>query len=209
MKQVEGEREIVQCEEAVGPTEKVARTRVLGTLKRGSRRRQLPPLEVEIGLRRDLQKRVLTIDRIIALEYVLIKRIEPAPGEIRVILKDRVPIAVAVPVGVADPPSILDRGEVARLLFLGGKHARRPGISDRRVHRRFDEYPWLVKLVGDCRGRLRVDRTAQHGRAGRRRSRRSELRVPSRPAAQRLSIKKSRRRIVGLWFRFPLFPGQR
>ena len=87
----------------------------------------------------DVEKRVLAEDRIITLEDVLVVRIEPAAGLIRVIVGERVAVAVSVPGRVADSPAILDRDEMVRFLVFRRHHAGRPGVADRGVHRQLQE----------------------------------------------------------------------
>ena len=72
---------------------------------------------------------------IIALEDVLIERIEPAAGTIRVVISDRVPLAISIPRGVADAPPVLDRNEMVGFLEFRGHDPRRAGEPDRWVHR--------------------------------------------------------------------------
>ena len=83
VEQVEREREEIEREETVGPAEEVPRERALRALERRGLRGDLPPLEVEVGRRRDVEERVLAEDRIIPLEDVLVERVEPAAGAYR------------------------------------------------------------------------------------------------------------------------------
>ena len=119
------------------------------------------PFEVEVRLCRELEERVLAVDRVITLEYVLVVRIKPAPALKRVFVEQRVSLAVTIPVGVTHSPSIFNRDEVIRLLFFRREHAGRPGVADRGVHRQLQEHRGLEKLLGNLGSRLRVDRTSK------------------------------------------------
>ena len=59
------------------------------------------PSKSRLATARDVEKRVLADDRIIALEHVLVERVEPAAGMKRVIVGDRMALAVSVPRGIA------------------------------------------------------------------------------------------------------------
>ena len=61
---------------------------------------------------------------IIRLEDVLVVRVKYSTEHVGVIVGEWVPLAVPVPVGESQPPAILDRDEMTRLLRLGGKDTR-------------------------------------------------------------------------------------
>ena len=66
----------------------------------------MPPLEVEVGHRRDVQERVLADDRVITLETFWLYGSKQSPEHVGIIVGERVPLAVPVPLG--DTPAASD-----------------------------------------------------------------------------------------------------
>src|SRR5207253_9920474 len=59
----------------------------------------------------DVQEGVLPDDRVVALEYVLVVRVEPPAELIRIIEHTRMTQPVAVPLREAEPPAVFHRLE--------------------------------------------------------------------------------------------------
>ena len=101
------------------------------------------PPEAGVG-----EERALAEDREVALQDVLVERVELAAGQVGVVVDQGVTLVVAVPLGVADPPAVLDGHEVVGRLGLAGQHARRPGVAGRGLDRRAKIAAWRPEEVG-------------------------------------------------------------
>ena len=121
--EVERQNEEVGGEVLVGPAEEVELERPRGALERRGRRRDLAELLEREGQRRDVHEQVLPRDREVALEHVLVERVEDAARRIEVVAADRVAVAVPVILGVADAPAVLDGDEVGVGLPLARQDA--------------------------------------------------------------------------------------
>ena len=166
MKQVKRDREEIEREEAVGPAEEVARERAFRALERRGLGGDLPAFKVEVGDGCDIEKRMLANDRIIALEHVLVVRIEPASGAIRVVIGDRMALAIPVPGGVADAPAIFDRNEMVRFLELRRHDARRTGEADGWVIGKLEQRDPIERAMeaGSRAGAASIGRASKLGR---------------------------------------------
>src|SRR5262249_32180942 len=97
------------------------------------RNRYLAKLEDRTARRGERQERVLAKDWIIAFEQVLVERIPPTSGHVRIVVQDRVAPAVAVPLRKADAPAILFRNEMRIGLRRTRQDARTPRETQGRV----------------------------------------------------------------------------
>src|SRR5205814_153822 len=86
----------------------------------------------------DVQERVLADERVIALEQVLVVRVEDAAEVVRVVKDTGVTLAVTIPFWEADAPAILDG--VVFVIGAGARiNAAGPGVTERRREHRFGE----------------------------------------------------------------------
>ena len=107
---------------------------------------------------------MLADDRVIALEYVLVVRVEPAAGVIGVVVGDRVPLVISVPGGVAQSPAIFNRNEMVRFLELLRQDARATGEPHGWFHRDVEKRLCRKQGLRRARRRSGVDRTRKQAR---------------------------------------------
>ena len=135
MKQVEGERVILQQQEPVGVAVEILltgrRRRLEGCIRGG----HLP--EVADGAADDahVEERLLPDQWIVFLEEILRVGIETIAQRVRIVFQPRVAAAVPVPRLQPNPPTVFDGHEMRRLLLFTGEHAGTAGESGGRIHR--------------------------------------------------------------------------
>ena len=108
-------------EELVGVAEEFGLVRMAACFRTASSASAPAGLRTALMLvGRDVEERVLADDRVVALEHVLVIRIALAAQVVRIVVQRRMVLAVAVPLGEADPPAVLDGHEVAAGLPFAG-----------------------------------------------------------------------------------------
>src|SRR5262249_8592239 len=116
--------------------------------ERSGGRRKLAWFDQRAQRTRDVQERVLAYDWVVAFEHVLVEGV-PDPAEfVGIVLRERKPESVTVPIGEADAPTVLDRLKVG--IGPGSwDEAARTGKAERRV----EESPGRLCREGKVRRR--------------------------------------------------------
>src|SRR5206468_2114971 len=121
-----------------------------------------------------IQERVLTENRVIALKDVLLVGVVPFSQVIGVIVKDRVPFTIAVPGWHAEAPAILNRDKVAVCLNVHREDAGTASESQGRIERIQNWSCWggpglrlgwaYERAVQNCRAPCLIRRWWTHSR---------------------------------------------
>jgi len=102
--QIERQLEVVIVEELVRVAEELLLERIVRALEGGRRDRQLAVLEQRLRNAGNVQKGVLPIDWVVALQHVLMVRITLATQVVRIVVQWRMIQPIPVPLGQADAP---------------------------------------------------------------------------------------------------------
>src|SRR5262249_1160105 len=93
-------------------------------------------LEERQARRGEGEERVLSEDRVVALEDVQVEGVRLPTLDVGIIIHGGMALAVAVPRRKADAPAVLDRDEVGVRLLLARQDAGRSGVAQWGVHLR-------------------------------------------------------------------------
>ena len=164
VKQFERQLQIVVEEELVRVAEEIFFARIGGRLERRGRRRHLPEFCDRHVRHRHVKKRVLTDDRIVALEHVLAIGVPARAARVRCVFLERIVrlehAFVVRPEAVPDrkpvSPAVGNGDEVAVLLRFPGDDARTTRETDRHLPG-LGEQQFLVPLRDRLFGRVGND----------------------------------------------------
>ena len=159
LENIEGNREQLVVQELAALAKEIDFAGTKGTLERRRRSGDLSDLNEAGAGRREVEKRVLADDWVVAFEHVLRVGIEDVAKSIRVILSRWKALAIAIPERKADAPAILD-SFVFRIGAGARNDAARPREAERRIEDDFGNDEDALRI----RRRLRNQRTVEYTR---------------------------------------------